>query len=69
MCVSAASPWYVSTHRNCMYVSYCKCLYLFGYVRTSIYCICLLMLKDHEQNHSDCQIEDTVWDVTVHEPL
>ena len=24
---------------------------------------------DHEQNHSDCQIEDTVWVVTVHEPL
>ena len=36
------------------------------WVHTSIYCICLSLVKDHERDHSDCQIEDRVWAVTIH---
>ena len=27
------------------------------WVRTSIYCICLLILKNHERNYSDCKMK------------
>ena len=55
--------------RKSVYMSYCECV-CFIWVCMSICCICLLIVKDHERNHSDyiCPIEGTVWVVTVHEP-
>ena len=38
--------------RKSLYMSYCKSVF-FICVHTSIYCIYLLVVKDHERNHSD----------------
>ena len=58
-------------HKNCiqyMCLTVNVCVNL-GTYSTSIYCICLLLVKGHELNYSDCQNEDTVWVVTVHRSL
>ena len=47
--------WYV-----CAHVNLCMCLtanVCFIWICTSIYCICLLLVKGHERNHSNFKLK------------